>query len=126
MSQALPPPGHRSAVSNAVDAASPASKLSAMRSATARARRSSLTSVRRWAALLGGRPSSMGDPNNSKQNKAKANKNKQNCLHLLAFILPNPDFSRGYGGKNKKILCPFSSSAGVPPGAGLFSDEWLL
>ena len=43
MSQALPPPGQRSSVSNAVEAASAGSKLSKMRSATARARRSSLT-----------------------------------------------------------------------------------
>jgi hypothetical protein len=59
MSQALPPPGKRSSVSNAVDAASAGSKLSTMRSATARARRSSLTRRITCAALLGGRPSSM-------------------------------------------------------------------
>ena len=59
MSHALPPPGHGSSVSNAVDAASAGSKLSKIRSATARARRSSLTRRITWAALLGGRPSSM-------------------------------------------------------------------
>jgi hypothetical protein len=37
ISHALPPPGQRSSLSNAVDAASPVSKLSAIRSATARA-----------------------------------------------------------------------------------------
>src|SRR5271165_2827562 len=74
MSQALPPPGQRSAVSNAVEAASPGSKLSAMRSATARARRSSLTRRIMCAALLGGRPSSMGaqiNPSRTKQNQIK-------------------------------------------------------
>src|ERR1700722_6709912 len=59
MSHAFPPPGHGSSISNAVDAASAGSKLSKIRSATARARRSSLTRRIMWAALLGGRPSSM-------------------------------------------------------------------
>src|SRR5271170_5823152 len=59
MSHALPPPGQGSSVSNAVEAASAGSKLSKIRSATARARRSSLTRRIMWAALFGGRPSSM-------------------------------------------------------------------
>ena len=59
MSQALPPPGKRSSISNAVEAASAGSKLSKMRSATARAKRSSVTRRTRCEALFGGRPSSM-------------------------------------------------------------------
>src|SRR3984957_18443639 len=59
MSHALPPPGQRSSVSNTVEAASAGSKVSKMRSATARARRSSLTRRIRCEALFGGRPSSM-------------------------------------------------------------------
>src|SRR5271157_4000365 len=35
-------------------------------------------------------------PNPSKQDQAKESKSKQNCLNLLAFIFPNPDFSMGY------------------------------
>jgi hypothetical protein len=34
--------------------------------------------------------------------QGKANKTKQKSLDLLGFIWPNPDFSKGYGQKNKK------------------------
>jgi hypothetical protein len=51
-------------------------------------------------------------------------------LHLLGFLWPNPGFSKGYGGKNKKIwfglnsrlrLCvggPSGLSKGALPGRG--------
>jgi hypothetical protein len=40
-------------------------------------------------------------------------KTKQNCLELLGFIRPNPDFSAGYAGKSKKIF-PFSPRCWPP------------
>ncbi len=88
MSQALPPPGKRSSVSNAVDAASAGSKLSTMRSAMARARRSSVTRRILWAALLGGRPSSMAQthPSKTKQIQIKMLGFAWICLVLFVRI----------------------------------------
>src|SRR5271168_3361494 len=101
MSHALPPPGQGSSVSNAVDAASAGSKLSKMRSATARARRSSLTRRIIWAALLGGRPSSM--PNSSKQNQIKPSKKAWISLDSFGRI---GTFQWVTANPNKKIFSP--------------------
>jgi hypothetical protein len=45
-------------------------------------------------------------------------------LDLLGFIRPNRDFSMGYGGKNKKIVSPFSSAPCPPAGREFDCDQW--
>jgi hypothetical protein len=45
--------------------------------------------------------------------QARPSKTKQKRLDLLGFVRPNPDFSMGYSGKNKKIRS-LLLSAGVP------------
>jgi hypothetical protein len=45
--------------------------------------------------------------------QANENKRKQNCFHLLLFPFPNRAFSKGYGGKNKKIPFRLSSRGGL-------------
>jgi hypothetical protein len=61
--------------------------------------------------------------------QAIPNKSKENSLHFLGFLLPNPDFSMGYGRKKIKnhtvrsdcmqnvadgFQAPFSSPSGAP------------
>jgi hypothetical protein len=48
-----------------------------------------------------------------KKKQRNANKNKQNRFNFLLFSWPNRDFSKGYRGKNKKILPALNSPLGL-------------
>jgi hypothetical protein len=48
-----------------------------------------------------------------KKMQRNANKNKQNHFYFLLFSWPNRGFSKGYRGKNKKILLALNSRPGL-------------
>ena len=95
-----------------------------MRSATARARRSSVVSVRRWAALLGGRPSSMA----RRLERDESDRTAPKAL-IRPFGPPSPrggrgrpsPSGRGKAAEGRRVRVrrrdPMSSRATMPPRA---------